>query len=198
MRHGPVDDLNIKKKGKGTGETPVKKCPKCDSFVPTATQICACGYEFPPPERNPHTPFAVSMPILSKDVKKPEPEWLDVLETTYSVHEKKGHVDGDPRTLRVDYKISFYKSISEWVCIEHSGWARQKAESWWRQRTSSGCPLNAEEAVDFCSHGELDKIVKKISVIPDGDFHKIIGYEFADVIKESQEITVCYDDEIPF
>ena len=53
-RHGPFDDPFIPAaKVKGEGVAPFKECPECELAVGTMTKFCpACGYEFPPPERN--------------------------------------------------------------------------------------------------------------------------------------------------
>ena len=53
-----------------------------------------------------------------------------MLDTFYAVHEKRDAAPDAPRTLRVEYKIGFNEYVSEWVCFEHDGFARQKAESW--------------------------------------------------------------------
>jgi DNA repair protein RadD len=52
----------------------------------------------------------------------------------YSVHRK----EGKPDSLRVDYWSGMMVVGSEWVCFNHEGYARQKAEQWWRTRIIGG------------------------------------------------------------
>jgi len=55
LRHGPVDDLQVKEPGQGNGEAPAKECPECNAVIHAAYAICPeCGYEFPPPQRQQH------------------------------------------------------------------------------------------------------------------------------------------------
>jgi DNA repair protein RadD len=55
--------------------------------------------------------------------------------------------------MRVDYRIGFYDYRSEWVCFEHSGYARSKAEAWWRERSREPFPESAARAVAVCEAG---------------------------------------------
>ena len=43
---------------------------------------------------------------------------------------KRGAPAGHPKTLRVDYQVGFNDVASEWVCPEHTGYARWKFEKW--------------------------------------------------------------------
>jgi len=56
--------------------------------------------------------------------------WHDVSRVAYAVHSK----ESKPNSLRVDYFFGFLKVASEWVCFDHTGFARRKAEQWWSQR----------------------------------------------------------------
>ncbi len=73
----------------------------------------------------------------------------------YSVHVKQGADENAPKTMRVDYKVGFYQFKSEWVCFEHSGYARWKAEMWWQARSLDPVPATAQEAVDIANAGGL-------------------------------------------
>jgi len=51
LRHGPVDDLQIKESDQGDGEAPAKECPECQEVIHAAYATCPeCGHEFPPCE----------------------------------------------------------------------------------------------------------------------------------------------------
>jgi DNA repair protein RadD len=60
-----------------------------------------------------------------------------------------------PKSLRVDYKIGWHRWKSEWVCLEHDGFARQKAVAWWRKRSKVPVPATAAEAVAIANAGRL-------------------------------------------
>jgi DNA repair protein RadD len=168
MRHGPVDALRIKARECDTGEAPAKECPQCNAVIAAGYTICPdCGYEFPKPEREKHDAKASEAGILSGQVTVAD---YEVLEVTYSIHHKR---NGSPRadnieaaftappTMRVDYRIGFRRWQSEWVCFEHTGYARHKAEAWWRQRSAVfPVPTNVEEAVHLAEHGALCETTK--------------------------------------
>ena len=107
------------------GDAPTKACPECDSIVHAAVRQCPdCGHMFPEPQIKIDAK-ASTLDILSGG----PPEWVPVTRVSYARHDK----TGKPPSLRVDY-WSGLSSHSEWVCIEHQGYARQKAASWWANR----------------------------------------------------------------
>ena len=109
-----------------------------------------CGYVFPPPERQKHDATASEAGILSGQVTDVE---YDVQDVTYSVHTKRGAEEDAPRTFRVDYRLGLNHWQSEFVCLEHEGYARQKAVAWWRQRSPDPVPETAERAVEIAEGG---------------------------------------------
>jgi len=80
-----------------------------------------------------------------------------VSNTYYAVHSKRGAPDDYPKTMRIDYLVGFNDFRSEWVCPEHTGYAREKFIRWWRERTALGCsvPSTAREAAKLASGGLL-------------------------------------------
>lgn len=166
-RHGPIDLVRPKRPGDGGGgEAPTKVCPECDSIIAlSATECSDCGYVFPAREVK-IAPTAGTLPVLS-----PKVQWLPVYGVSYSRHDKRG---GLP-SLKVTYSCGL-KSYNEWVCVEHQGYARQKAAEWWRKR-APGCPmpLNVDDAI--AQAGELARPTA-ISVRPSGRFLEISGYRF--------------------
>jgi DNA repair protein RadD len=181
LRHGPVDGIEIKERDTGgNGQAPAKECPECHSVIAAGYARCPdCGYEFPPPERQKHDAKASEVGILSGQVTTTRYAVRDVF---YSVHKKRGAPDGAPRTMRVDYKVGWHDYKSEWVCFEHTGYARQKAVAWWRQRSHEPVPETAEEAVTLAQAGRLAP-TRAITVrsVAGEDFDRIIGYELGDV-----------------
>lgn len=154
LRHGPVDQLQvIEKRGDGTGEAPAKECPTCRALIAPAYSNCPqCGHAFPPPERKKHESQASKAGVLSGQVTDCEYEVRDI---TYSVHTKKDADESVPKTLRVDYRLGLDYWVSEWICFEHTGWARRKAEQWWKARSPDQPPDTAQEAADLANNGAL-------------------------------------------
>ncbi|WP_058260756.1 DEAD/DEAH box helicase, partial [Thalassovita autumnalis] len=165
--HGPIDLVRPKRPGDGGGgEAPTKVCPECDSIIAlSATECSDCGYVFPAREVK-ITPTAATLPVLSAKV-----QWLQVHGVSYSRHDKRG---GRP-SLKVTYSCGL-KSYNEWVCVEHQGYARQKALEWWRKR-APGCPMPRTVDDAIAQAGQLTRPTA-ISVRPSGRFLEISGYRF--------------------
>jgi DNA repair protein RadD len=178
LRHGPVDAIRIEN-GKSSGPAPAKECPQCRSLISSGYSVCPdCGYEFfkrDDERRAKHAGTADSTGILSGDVTI---ETYPVQEVVYGVHVKRGAPPDAPRSMRVEYRIGFGRWQSEWICFEHRGYARHKAELWWRKRSDVPVPNTAEEAVYFAEHGVL-AATKSITVrsAAGEEFDRIIGYE---------------------
>ncbi|QDU39703.1 type I restriction enzyme EcoKI subunit R [Maioricimonas rarisocia] len=177
LRHGPVDQLQVvEKRGNGDGPAPAKECPNCRALIAPAYSICPqCGHEFPPPERKKHESQATNAGVLSGQVTDTEFEVRDVL---YSVHTKKGAADDAPKTLRVDYRLGLDYWVSEWICFEHTGWPRRKAEKWWQERSPDPPPDTAAEGVDLAEAGRVAN-PESVTVrsIAGEKFDRIIGCE---------------------
>ena len=157
LRHGPLDMIKVKEPGSGKGgDAPAKKCPQCLALIHAGYTACPeCGYVFPPKESNDKmTQTASSAGVISGQVDYTDYEVLDVY---YCVHEKRGANPDAPKTMRVDYQVGFNEFKSEWVCPEHTGYARGKFEKWWHERAALGCPMprSAREAVSLANEGLL-------------------------------------------
>jgi DNA repair protein RadD len=180
LRHGPVDAIRIKEPGSnGGGEAPAKECPRCHSVIALGYQICPdCGFEFPVPERQSHDAKASTASILSDEVTVAE---YPVRSVSYSVHTKRDAQADAPRTMRVEYQTGYTEWRSEWVCFEHTGWARKKAELWWKHRSNALVPETAEEAVRLAEGGALSE-TRSITVrsVAGEKYDTIIGYELGD------------------
>lgn len=157
LRHGPLDMIKVKEPGSGKGgDAPAKKCPQCLALIHAGYTACPeCGYVFPPKESNDKMTQTVSSAgVISGQVDYTDHEVLDVY---YCVHEKRGADPDAPKTMRVDYQVGFNEFKSEWVCPEHTGYARGKFEKWWNERAALGCPMprSAREAVSLANEGLL-------------------------------------------
>jgi len=201
LRHGPVDAIQVRdKNGKGSGDAPIKECPKCQLMVHAAIAVCPeCGYEFPPPERESHDGTASHEGVLSGEITDTE---YDVQDVFYSVHVKRGASEDDPRTMRVDYQIGFNEFKSEWVCPEHGGWAKNKFEKWWTERSHDPVPDDADLAVRIGREGGLaspEKIV--VRKIGGERFERIIKYALEEKphsVSENFDFTMENNNDDPF
>ena len=122
-----------------------------------------CGYEFPPPEM-----LLTLTPAKDEILRKHEPQWLDVSRVRYAYHDKPG---GRP-SLRVEYQcgLSVHR---EWVCLEHDGYARERAAAWWVRR-APGIPIPQTIHEALRAAQGLAKPVQ-ILVKPAGRFTEIVG-----------------------
>lgn len=197
LRHGPVDSLKIKTPGDGTGEAPAKECPTCHAVIAAGYTLCPqCGHVFER-ERSQHESKASTAGVLKG--QKSDMTY-DVQEILYGVHVKRGAPPDAPCSMRVEYRLGFNHWQSEWICFEHGGFARQKAEAWWKRRSCLPVPEAADEAVALAQEGALcqTKAITVHSVAGD-DFDRIIRYELdAPVSAESEPEYVPAVDDIPF
>ncbi len=168
-RHGPIDLINPKRPGAGGGAPPVKVCPRCQSILPIAVGECPdCGYAFPERQLK-IAPTASTAAILSDR----RTQWAQVTNVAYQRHDKAG---GRP-SLRVDYFCGLVR-YSEWVCLDHPGYARKKAEHWWRKRGAHlPMPRNVQDALEFV--GQLRRPTH-ILVHAGGPYPTISQYRFAE------------------
>jgi DNA repair protein RadD len=205
-RLGPINRIKASSKinSDGTiGETPMKECPDCHSYVYAAARECPdCGHAFPEPVKEEKLERQASH-LNPVEYKKPEPQTLIVMDMFYNKHEKAG---GGTPSMRVTYQTGFGRGgfHYEYICFEHSGYARQKATEWWKSRGGTGYPHTIDEAIERV--GELRK-AKKISVVEDGKFWRVVGAELAEKVEpktvtfaasDSDEAYQQLLDEIPF
>lgn len=126
-RLGPINDPVIPKvKGDKGGTAPVKICESCNTYNHASVRICACcGAEFKftvgiKEEASKSELIKVDLPIV---------ETFPVDHITYHEHKKLGGLV----SLKVTY-FSGLRTFTEYVCFEHTGNARLKAEEWWKER----------------------------------------------------------------
>ena len=170
-RHGPVDTVkaNNKKMSDGTGAAPTKVCPECQSYVLLGANDCQdCGFVFPPPEIKIEAKASTAA-IMSAQVV---PEIHRVTSADYNMHEK----PGKPPSMRVCYRKGFYEVASEWICFQHTGYARTKAVQWWAKRMpGKPCPTTVAEAL-------LQRMAiptpLTITTKIDGRYTRITDYDF--------------------
>jgi DNA repair protein RadD len=163
-RFGPVDDPRIAVKGSGNGEAPTRVCPECNEIVAlAATECSSCGYEFPRKARITHEVRADTAEILSSG--RMRSDWIEVDDVQFYKHIK------ETPSLKAAYQCGL-DTFSEWVCLEHQGFPRLKAEAWWRVLADAPVPDTIEEAL-----ARQDEIAwpSHIRVEPDGRFWRIVA-----------------------
>lgn len=173
-RHGPVDQVKAwipKPKDEGVS-APMKVCPSCGTRVAASVRICGCGHVFEFNEEPPHSATASDAPVLSTDSRS-----LDTRHVTHCSYHHHQSIGKLP-SLRVDYFSGMLRVASEWVCLNHDGYARAKAAHWWIRRVGTAIPVPAtvRDALEL----PLQEIVKqpKAIVIKQGKYSEIVGYEF--------------------
>jgi len=207
LRHGPVDALEIKDRSSGGGNAPAKECPQCQAVIHAAYAVCPdCGFEFPSRERQRHDGEASTEGILSGAITDTE---YEITETLYNVHVKRGAPEDHPRSMRVDYRVGFNQYVSEWICFEHTGYARAKAEAWWRARSREPVPDTAQEAVDLADAGALARTLAiTVRHVEGGKYDRILRHalgpipprlEDPDSFDEGESVGCgISDEEVPF
>ena len=121
---------------------------------------------------------ATSEGILSDQTTCTKHEVADVF---YSVHVKRGAPPEAPRTMRVDYQIALNEHVSEWVCFEHTGYTRYRAEQWWLRRANEPVPASAEEAVELAHDGALaPTIAILVEHKADEKFDRVVAYQLGE------------------
>lgn len=175
-RHGPINAIKPPRaRGSGGGQAPVKMCENCSyDSVPAGCRNCPeCGHEFE--FSTDGSGGGLQGSASTMEVVRTEFPWFDVADVHYSRHQK----SGKPDSLRVDYisKIG-HRLCSEWICLEHQGFALRKATEWISARTGEDLfpPIeNVSDAMEFC-----DQIARpsRIQIDDSGDFDRIISYDF--------------------
>jgi DNA repair protein RadD len=181
LRHGPIDTIELSyRKNPLNGETtvavntvPSKECPECRAILPINAAGCDnCGTMFPNVFRINHEAEASSAPVISEEQPK---HIVDVVAVKYHKHQKK---EKPLPTMRADYAMSIIddtpvKKVSEWVCFEHSGFARDNSVKWWLDRCveHTAPPRTIDEALTRL--GEI-RNPKKIEIQKDGKWWRVL------------------------
>ncbi len=210
LRHGPVDAIRVTTDDRGEGEAPAKECPQCHALIAAGYQTCPqCGHQFPEPNKQKHEAQASTEGILSGQSTREE---HNVSETTYHVHMKRND-PAAPLTMRVEYRVGFNHYFREWVCFDHTGYARTKAEAWWRARSVEPVPGGTEEAVELARAGALAPALHITVEKKAGEqFERVVAHRLGDKPPRlegdeglperlPQPVGTTYgipDDEIPF
>lgn len=179
-RFGPLDCLEAEvRDGKARAKkAPTKKCPDCDSVIPLGVLECPnCGRVFTREQNKQIEAEASKAAILSKA------ESFGVDHYDFIVHNK----EGKPPSLRVMYSFGS-RTVSEFICPAHGGYATMKAMQWWKSRGGlEPFPSNAQEMLN-----RIDETLKpeRITVIRDGKWFKILDVELKEAFDAEKSLGI--------
>ena len=163
-RHGPIDCIHVKAKGKKGKKAeikkmPVKECPACGSVQSIRVFECSCGYQFPL-----NTTKLSAVPDTAAILS--EPEILDVTWHAYKVHNK----PGKPPSFKIEYG-SGSRVFYDFLCFEHGGFASDMARKKWMRLCGTTPPVTTIDAVRKSS--ELPK-PGQIKVKKEGEYWRVL------------------------
>ena len=185
-RLGPVNDPVIpRKKGQKGGEAPIKICGMCSTYNHASARNCiCCGKEFSfevkiKTEASTAELMKVDLPIVEK---------FDVSVVNFRAH----HKEGRPPMVRVTYYCGL-RSFDEYVCPEHLGFAKMKANEWWKLRSNEPMPESTEV---FLAKASRLKTPQQLMVWTNKKHPEITGAVFApgEPMPEAQSDF----DDVPF
>ncbi|UXS01659.1 DEAD/DEAH box helicase [Agrobacterium tumefaciens] len=212
--HGPIDQISPRAPGKGEGDQPKKVCPTqetpggvtdengnwgCGEQIPISRMTChCCGYIFPPSDEVKITAQAADVPVLS--VAPPEPR--TVTSRSFYYHEGKGD---KPPSVKVSYMVGM-TAINEWICPQHSGFPKSKADRYWRAHGGKmPFPKTVLEWIERQS--ELADTVE-ITVKPRQKYWDVVGHVVgaandnrvspANDNRDEEDWQVLMGDDVPF
>jgi DNA repair protein RadD len=174
-RFGPIDMVNGKSKMKGSGgETPIKKCPVCETEMYISARACDnCGHEFEINGSKLDTKASTS-PLLSNQII---PTWEFVDGVTYARHVNRKEPD-KPNTLRISYMCGM-TTYSEWKAFDHPAHSGSKrmADKWWLERGQAPAPANLDEALKRVRELRQPSEVQ-VRPKPGTKFHEVMAARF--------------------
>jgi len=168
-RHGPIDQIKVKKKRGGSGEgvsvAPVKECPSCHELLHTSVMKCpGCGHEWQ--ASAPHGTEAADAVIVAA-LEQPRIYPVDRVE--YSRHEKAGR----PPSVKVTYWCG-PSTFDEWLPVEDDrAYVKKHAVSWFWERGAM-CPHTVDAALEMLGAGRIPA-PDAITVKPDGKHWRVVN-----------------------
>ncbi len=174
-RLGPVDLIKGRKKRarQEDRDAPHKVCDNCgERCQPRAIECPSCGFVFPETTGE-AKPVVISNAAVMSGQLVAKLTTYPVTNVVYSIHCK----DGSPDSLRADYYSGLRRVVSEWVCFDHQGFARAKADAWWRRRVPYGTTPTTYEAMQ---HADLIGLPAPAFVVVNesGKWPEIVRFEW--------------------
>ena len=102
-----------------------------------------------------------------------EPETLPVDDVWVSRHAK----EGSPDSLCVTYR-SGLRTVREWVCLDHPGYAGEKARAWWLRRFpgDGAAPSLSSALGDLFLAERIRRVTEAVVVRQRGKYTDIVGH----------------------
>ena len=205
-RLGPINDPVMPKKRGMPGAAPVKLCPMCSTYCHAAMSACpACGYEYPPPERQKIGANADTLDLVKRvnmvetkygSIEAPVIADFKVTRVTYQQHDK----IGKPPSMKVTY-ICGLRKFTEYVCFEHSGFPHLKATKWWEQHSDAEMPETTAEALAIASTLPVPAVIK---VWTNSAYPEVMKYDFTlssehsgQASPDTRTAQVAHDNQLP-
>ncbi|SKA20001.1 DEAD/DEAH box helicase [Consotaella salsifontis] len=214
-KHGPIDAVTPSAPRSGTGEAPVRLCPRdgtdptgrcgCGSINHASARVCVdCGFIFPEPEKEEKlSREAEYVPVLSTEGAA----WATVKSRTFRFHPPK--IESNPPSVKVTYMVGM-KTVNEWVCPQHMEhpnprsrqFPKTKADRFWRQHGGAlPCPTAVDEWLsrqgELLPTAEIQLDYSQSSKYPDVKGHRpgarVVGDDAA-----NDNVPWNDADEIPF
>ena len=175
-RLGPVDTIQGRaKKKSGTQEAPYSICPDCgERNAPSALVCVHCGGKIRDEEVKQLDAKVSYAALLSSQTAMAELIWHDITKVGYAMHRK----EGKPDSMRVDYYSGLLRVASEWVCFNHVGYPKQKAQDWWLKRDKMYMPSGTQVALDYLQSQKITEPVR-IATRKNGKYTEVKDYEFS-------------------
>lgn len=175
-RFGPINMIDVKNPPNRDpslkGEPVTKVCPTCLTDVAAAARVCdECGHEFPftPTPLKTHT---AASGVIVADIE----DGIQKMNVDRIEYERNHGKNGKKDTLKVSY-LNGRKCYCEFICIEHTGFARGKAVAWWTERAGIGiaAPTSIGDAIALAPKLAIPSVIKIQK--PYGEkYDRIVGY----------------------
>lgn len=178
-RLGPVDTIRGRKRAKRREDqvAPFAICDACGAQVrPASAMFCPeCGAQLR--EEEAKAARAASNAAVMAHQREAKITRYEVSRVTYAIHRK----PESPDSLRVEYWAGMRIVAREWVCMNHTGFAKAKAHAWWSTRDtrpSLGCVETTDNAYQWAGH--LDRLRTPTAVIVNesGKYPTIVNFEW--------------------
>jgi DNA repair protein RadD len=144
--------------------------------------VCVhCGGTIREEEAKPMDAKVSYAALLSSQTAVAELVWHDITKVGYAMHRK----EGKPDSLRVDYYSGLMRVASEWVCFNHVGYPKQKAQDWWLKRDKMFMPSGTQVALEYLQAQKISEPIR-IATRKNGKYTEVKQYEF-DRTERNQE-----------
>jgi DNA repair protein RadD len=101
-----------------------------------------------------------------------QPEEAPVNDVWVNRHAK----PGKPDSICVTYRCGLL-TVREWVCLDHDGYAGQKARQWWSHRFGEPIPTTESALQNLFLAQHLKDMTETVTFRQSGKFREIVGHK---------------------